>query len=110
MWIFRSFLILIIILVIVAFAMHNTGPGQTVDINLVLAKRYNVPVITVVFWGFILGAAVAWLLFVSVYLRLSNQLHKAQKAAKGLETEVSALRNRPIEESKNLLDQGGLRE
>jgi len=110
MWVFRSLLILIIIAVIVGFALHNTGPDQTVDVNLIWTKRLNVPVISVVFWSFMLGAGVAWLLFVTVYLKQANQLSKARRAAKGLETEVAALRNRPIEETKNLLDKGGLKE
>ena len=68
MWVFRSLLVLIIIAVIVGFALHNTGPNQTVDINLIWTQRVNVPVISVVFWSFMLGATVAWLLFVTIYI------------------------------------------
>ncbi len=103
MWVFRSILILIIIAVIVGFALYNSGPDQTVDVDLMWAKRLDVPVITVVFWSFILGAMVSWLLFISIYLKLSNQLREANKSIKGLVTEVTALRNRPIEETKDLL-------
>ncbi len=110
MWVFRSLLILIIIAVIIGFALHNTGPDQTVDVNLVWTKRLNVPVITVVFWSFIIGSGVSFLLFVSIYFKLTNQLGRARRELKGLESEVSALRNRPINETKNLLDKGGLRE
>ena len=111
MWVFRSILILIIIAVIVGFAVYNSGPNQTVDIDLIWAKRFNVPIITVVFWSFILGSLVSLLLFISVYLKQSGQWRDAQRAIKGLESEVSALRNRPIEETQDLLDKkGGLRE
>jgi len=103
MWIFRSFLILIIIAVIVGFAYYN-GPDQRVDVNLILTQRYSVPVTTVVFWSFILGALVSWLLFISVYLKLWNQVRDANRSVKGLMTEVTALRNRPIEETKDLLE------
>ncbi|UCD17918.1 MAG: LapA family protein, partial [Candidatus Zixiibacteriota bacterium] len=83
--------------------LYNSGPEQTVDVNLIWTERIDVPVITVVFWSFILGALVSWLLFISVYLKLSNQLREANRTIKGLVSEVTALRNRPIEETKDLL-------
>nr|MBN2278032.1 LapA family protein [candidate division Zixibacteria bacterium] len=111
MWVLRSILILIIIAVIVGFALYNSGPDQSIDIHLIWTQRFDVPVITVVFWAFMLGALVSWLLFISVYLKQSNQIRESNKAIRGLQTEVTALRNRPIEESKDLLDnKGNLRE
>jgi len=104
MWVLRSILILIIISVIVGFALYNSGHDQQIDINLIWTQRYDVPVITVVFWAFMLGAMVSWLLFISVYLKQSNQIRESNKRIKGLQTEVTALRNRPIEESKDLLN------
>lgn len=104
MWVFRAILILVIIAVIVGFAVYNSGPNQTVNVDLVWAKRFDVPVITVVFWAFILGSLVSLLLFISVYLKQSNQLSDANRSIKGLQGEVTALRNRPIEETKDLLD------
>ncbi len=107
MWVFRSILILIIIVIIVGFAIYNSGPGQTVDVDLIWAKRYTVPVITVVFWSFILGSLVSLLLFISIYLKQSEQLRDANKSIKGLISEVTLLRNRPIEEAKDLLNKSG---
>jgi uncharacterized integral membrane protein len=111
MWVFRSILILVIIAVIVGFAVYNSGPSQTVDVDLIWAKRFDVPVITIVFWSFVLGSLISLLLFISVYLKISNQLSEAQKAIRGLHTEVTTLRNRPIEETRDLLEKkGGLQE
>ncbi len=111
MWVFRSILILVIIAVIVGFAVYNSGPSQTVDVDLIWAKRFDVPVITIVFWSFVLGSLISLLLFISVYLKISNQLSEAQKAIKGLQVEVTTLRNRPIEETRDLLEKkGGLQE
>ncbi len=111
MWVFRSFLILVIIGIILGFALSNSGLEQKVDIDLIWTQRYDVPILTVVLWSFILGALVSWLLFVSVYLKQSTQLNKANREIKGYKDEVTALRNRPIEETKNLLDKkNGLRE
>ncbi len=111
MWVLRSLLVLIVIAVIVGFALYNNGPDQQVDIDLIWAQRFDVPVITVVFWAFILGAVVSWLLFITVYFKQYNQIREANKRVKGLQTEVTALRNRPIEETKDLLDKkAGLQE
>ena len=111
MWVLRSILVLIIIAIIVGFALYNSGPDQAVDIDLIWTQRFDVPVITIVFWAFILGAVVSWLLFITVYLKQSNQIRESNKLVKGLQTEVMALRNRPIEESKDLLNKkGDLRE
>ena len=104
MWVFRSFLILVIIGIILGFALSNSGLEQKVDIDLIWTQRYDVPILTVVLWSFILGALVSWLLFVSVYLKQSTQLNRANREIKGYKDEVTALRNRPIEEAKNLLD------
>ena len=98
-----SLLILFLIAVMIAFAYYN-GPDQTVDVNLIWMERFDVPVITVVFWAFILGAAISWLLSITVYIKQYNQLRQARKSMKGLQNEVTSLRNRPIEETKNLLD------
>lgn len=111
MWVFRSFLILVIIAIIIGFAQFNSGLEQKVDLDLVWTQRTDVPLVTVVFWSFILGALVSWVLFVSIYLKQSTQLNKANREIKGYKDEVTALRNRPIEESKNLLDKkNGFRE
>jgi len=104
MWVLRSILILIIIAVIVGFSLYNSGPDQTVNVNLIWTQRLDVPVITVVFWSFILGALISWLLFISIYLKLSNQVRDDNRQLKGLQAEVTALRNRPIEESKDMLE------
>jgi uncharacterized integral membrane protein len=107
MWVFRAILILVIIAVIVGFAVYNSGPGQTVDVDLMWTKRFDVPIITVVFWSFLLGSVVSLLLFISVYLKQSNQLRETNRAIKGLQAEVTSLRNRPIEEAKDLIEKKG---
>lgn len=111
MWVFRSFLILVIMGIIIGFAQFNSGLDQKIDIDLIWTQRADVPLVTVVFWSFVLGALVSWVLFVSVYLKQSTQLNKANREIKGYRDEVTALRNRPIEETKNLLNnKNGLRE
>lgn len=111
MWVLRAILIAVVIIAVVAFALYNVGSGQEVTIDLVWVKYVDVPLVTVVFWSFAAGVVVSLLIFISVYIRLSVQLRSARKQARALEGEVTVLRNRPIEESADLLkgseEQGG---
>ncbi len=103
MWILRAIVMALVVVCVVAFALHNAGSGQAVAIDLIWDKYVDVPLITVVFWSFAAGVVVSLALFISVYIRLSVQLRAARKQARGLEGEVTILRNRPIEESADLL-------
>jgi uncharacterized integral membrane protein len=103
MWVVRAILIASIIVAVVAFAMYNVGAGQTVSVNFIWVRYVDVPLITVVFWSFVVGVVVAALLFVSGYIKLSAQLRAARRQTRALEHEVTVLRNRPIEESADLI-------
>ena len=105
MWVVRAILVLLLLLLLVAFAYNNVGADQTVDVKLrpLLPNRVDVPLVTVVFWSFVAGAVLSTLLFVSIYIKQSVQSHSARKRIRALEGEVAILRNRPIEESVELL-------
>ena len=103
MWVLRAVLIALIVVCVVAFALYNIGSDQVVTVNLIWAKFVDVPLITVVFWSFAAGVLVSLLIFISVYIKLSVQLHASRKQTRALEGEVTVLRNRPIEESVDLL-------
>lgn len=103
MWIVRAILITLVIVCIVAFAFYNIDRGNEVDVNLIYVSFANVPMVTVVFWSFVAGAFVSLLLFISVYIKLLVQIRSARKRVHALESEVTVLRNRPIEESAELI-------
>ena len=105
MWAVRAVLVTILLIMVVAFAYNNMNTGQLVDVNL-KPFYYNyadVPLVTVVFWSFVAGIILAMILFITTYIKLSMQIHGTKKKIKALEQEVSVLRNRPIEESADLL-------
>lgn len=106
MWAVRTFLIALLIIVLVAFAYTNLQLDQKVSINVLTAKYVNVPLLTVVFWAFVSGMLVSLILFISIYIRLSVQLRSVNKKVFALESEVTVLRNRPIEESADLISGG----
>ncbi|MCD6248824.1 MAG: LapA family protein [candidate division Zixibacteria bacterium] len=105
MWIIRTVLVLLLLILVVGFAYNNIGPDQKVAVHLepLFVNYVDVPLVTVVFWAFVAGAALSLLLFVSIYVKLSVQGHTARKRIRSLEGEVTILRNRPIEESAELL-------
>ncbi len=105
MWAVRAVLIAIVVILVVAFAYNNFKPEQTVDVYLqpVFSNYVDVPLVTVVFWSFVSGLVVSLLMFITTYIKLSVQVHGARKRVRSLENEVAILRNRPIEESADLL-------
>ena len=105
MWAVRAVLIAIVVILVVAFAYNNFKPEQTVDVYLqpIFSNYVDVPLVTVVFWSFVSGLVVSLLLYITTYIKLSVQVHGARKRVRSLENEVAILRNRPIEESADLL-------
>ncbi len=105
MWAVRAILIALIVIVVVAFAIHNVGEYQKVDVNLIWKNYENVALVEVVFWSFAVGIVVSLLVFISVYIRLSVTLRSTKKQMRALEAELAVLRNRPIEESARMLEE-----
>ncbi len=106
MWAVRAILIVALVLLVVAFAFYNNDPSIVVDVDLIWMQRAEVPLITVVFWSFVSGVLVSLFLFMSVFIKQSVQLRATRRRIKALEGEVTALRNRPIEESADLVASG----
>ena len=103
MWVIRAVFIAVIVIALVAFAYFNINPAQKVDVDLIKWKYVEVPLITVVFWAFVAGVVVSLALFVSVFVKQSVENRSARKRIRSLEHEVTILRNRPIEESAELI-------
>ncbi len=105
MWIFRALLLAILVILLIAFAYNNLNPDQVVDVHLSpLAHDYvDVPLVTVVFSAFVAGAVLALLLFLTGHINQLLVIRNLRRQVKALETELSVLRNRPIEDSASLL-------
>lgn len=103
MWAIWAVLILLLILGMVFFAFNNLT--QTVDINLMplFEDRADVPLLTMVFWSFVSGALLSIFLFITNFIKQSVNMRSAFRKIKALESELAILRNRPIEESADLI-------
>lgn len=99
MVILRAFLILVVLAIIIGFSVYNAGPR--VDVDLIRAQ-YNVPLVVVVYWSFLAGMLVAFLLAISYILKIQSDRRMDRLAKRRLEMEISALRNRTIEKLEEL--------
>lgn len=102
MWAVRAIFVIGLVLLVVAFAFYNLD-SPDVDVNLIWVQYVDVPLITIVFWSFVPGVLVSMFVFMSILIKQSIQLRASKRRIKALEGEVTALRNRPIEESAGLL-------
>ena len=110
MWAVRAILIALVIIIVVAFAYFNLNSEQTINVDLIYVKYVEVPLVTVVFWSFIAGMLISLFLFISIYIKLTIQLRNATRKIQALEGEVTVLRNRPIEESADMINNAAKKE
>ena len=97
MWVLRVFLIMVIIMLVLGFAVYNST--QQININIFGREYFGVPLMVVVFWALVLGMLISFLLGVSYYFRIQSELRTQRKENKRLIEEITALRNLPLEES-----------
>ena len=95
MWAVRALLVIVLVVVIVGFSVLNSE--QRVTIQLYNTTYYNVPLIVVTYWSFVAGMLVTFILGLSYFWKLSIELREARRENKRLLSELTALRNRPIE-------------
>ena len=100
MWAIRYFLLLILIVVILGFAVLNSS--QKVLINLPQKIIPNVPLTLVILCAFSVGLLVSFILTVAHTMKMSGQVRSGRKKVAQLEMELAALRNRSLEDIDSL--------
>jgi uncharacterized membrane protein YciS (DUF1049 family) len=105
----RAIVIILVVAFVVcfmAFVVYNSNHDQRVDVHkqpFASGTFHNVALAEIVFWSFLSGVLLTVLVFLLIYIRQSVQLHSVRRRVRALEGEVTILRNRPIEESADLL-------
>jgi len=102
MWVIRAFLIFALLAVALGFLIYNATMDQRVSVNLYWWQFDNVPFLVTLFWAFLAGAAFTLSLSFGVYFRHLGQINAARRTIRGLKEEVSSLRNRSIEQTKDI--------
>lgn len=95
MWAVRALLVIVLVVVVVGFSVLNSE--QKVTVMLYNTTYYNVPLVVVTYWAFVVGMLVTFILGLSYFWKLSMELRDERRENKRLLTELTALRNRPIE-------------
>ncbi|MDD3731446.1 MAG: LapA family protein [candidate division Zixibacteria bacterium] len=103
MWAVWAVLILIIILGMVFFAFNNLTQVVNINLSPLFEDRENVPLLSVVFWSFVSGALLSIFLFITNFIKQSVHVRTARRKIKALENELVILRNRPLDESTELI-------
>ena len=97
MWVIRYFIITVVILLILAFAIQNSY--QRVDVNLLNHKYIDVPLVLVLFEAFVLGILFWFVISIAQFFKLHGALSKQKKENKRLLEEIKAIRNMPLQDS-----------
>jgi uncharacterized integral membrane protein len=98
MWILRTFLIIILIVLVVGFSIYNSD--ERISVNLFGQEYIEVPMIFVAFWALVIGMIISFVLGVSYYFKMHTDVRALRKENKKLIDEVTALRNLPLEEAE----------
>ena len=102
MWVMRTFLTIVLIGLILGFVVFNLQ--QQVSINL-FGKQYpQVSIVYVIFFSFVIGMLVTFVLVIFVVLKAKAELRNERKENKRLLEEIGALRNMPLEEFEEKTD------
>lgn len=100
MWAIRYFLLLILIVLILGFAIYNSA--QRLDINFPGHQFLDVPLMVVILCAFCVGLLVSFILTVAQSIKMSADVRNSKKRVHQLEMELTALRNRSLEEIDRL--------
>ena len=98
MWILRTFLIIILIVLVVGFSIYNSD--EKILVNLFGQEYIDVPMILVAFWALVIGMIFSFVLGVSYYFKMHAEVRTLRRENKRLMDEVTALRNLPLEETE----------
>jgi uncharacterized integral membrane protein len=96
MWAIRYFLLLILIVIVLGFAIYNSS--QRVDINLPGHQFFDVPLMVVILCAFCVGLLVSFVLTIAQSVRMSGDVRNSRRKVHQLEMELAALRNRSLED------------
>jgi len=104
MWAVRALLVIVLVVMVVGFSVLNSE--EKVTVMLYNTTYYNVPLVVVTYWAFVVGMLVTFVLGLSYFWKLSMDLREVRRDNKRLLTELTALRNRPIEDIDRLNEPG----
>jgi len=98
MWILRTLVIIVLIILIVGFAIYNSE--ERISVNLYGKQYFDVPMIFVAFWALVVGMLISFALGIGYYFKMYSELRNQRRENHKLLEEITALRNLPLEEDE----------
>jgi uncharacterized integral membrane protein len=99
MWIFRWLFIAIVMILVLAFALQNLE--QRTVVRFYTWETAELPLILFLFEAFVVGLIVWFLVAIFHDLQLRSEIRRIRKENKKLRSELTALRNLPLEEEQS---------
>jgi uncharacterized membrane protein YciS (DUF1049 family) len=96
MWAVRMLLTIIFLIVSIGFFVSNAN--ERVDINVLQTRYVDVPLMTVLLIAFGIGMIASFLMAVTYFFRISSEAAAHKRQVKRLQAEITALRNRQIDQ------------
>lgn len=99
MWILRWLFIAIVMILVLAFALQNLE--QRTVVRFYTWESAELPLILFLFEAFVVGLIVWFLVAIFHDLQLRSEIRRIRKENKKLRSELTALRNLPLEEEES---------
>jgi uncharacterized membrane protein YciS (DUF1049 family) len=96
MWAIRMLLIIIFLIVSIGFFVSNAN--ERVDVNILHTRYVDVPLMIVLLIAFGIGMVASFLIAVTYFFRISSEAAGNKRMIKRLQAEITALRNRQIDQ------------
>lgn len=96
MWAVRFFFLIVLMLLAIGFAFQNAG--ERANLKVFTTTFLDVPLVLIVLAAFAAGMIASFLLAVTYYFKISSEARTTRREAHRLQTEITSLRNRQIEQ------------
>lgn len=96
MWAVRMFLMIVFLILAIGFFVYNAD--ERVDINILHTRYLDVPLMVVLLVAFGVGMIASFLIAVTYFFRISSESAANKRLVKKLEAEITALRNRQVDQ------------
>ena len=96
MWLVRLLLFIIALVILVGFVLLN--PEQRVDVTFPWGIYNNILMSYVVFGAVVIGMFIVFVYSIFYFMKIAGDIREKNRQIRALETELSALRNRSLED------------
>jgi uncharacterized integral membrane protein len=93
-------LIIVFLILVTGFFAYNTA--ERVEVTILNTRYVDVPLIVVIVVAFAFGMIASFLIAATYFLRISSDSRQQRRETKRLQAEITALRNRQIDQIDTL--------